>query len=104
MKKLHSTGRSPGPHGTPKLSQYLLKGQHSKVKVIQEVLELIDNISQTRVTEEAVRGGVLQEIILRNKEELVRDVTVRCEKVELRLLREGKKTKSRTSGEQALAC
>ena len=44
-----------------------------------------------------MRGGVLQAIILRNKEELVRDVTFRGEKVELRLLREQKKAKSRTS-------
>ena len=54
--------------------------------------------------EEPVRGGVLQEIILRNKEELVRDVTIRGEKVESRLPRERNKAKSGTSGEQALAC
>ena len=42
-------------------------------------------------------GGVLQAIILRNKEELVRDVIFRGEKVELRLLRERKKAKSRTT-------
>ena len=62
-------------------------------------MDLIANIIPTRVTEEAVRGGVLQEIKLRNKEELVGVVTVRGGKVELRLLREGNKAKSRTSGE-----
>ena len=101
MDLLDSSGRSPGPHIRPKLYQYLLKGQHSKVKAIQNIFDLID-IIPTRVTEEAVRGGVLQEIILRNKEELVRVVTVRGEKVMSRLLREGNKAKIRTSGEQAL--
>lgn len=38
------------------------------------------------------------------EQELVRDVTVRVDKVELRLLKEGNKTKSRISGEQAMAC
>ena len=67
-------------------------------------MEVIDNIFQKTVTEEPLREGVLQEMILRKKEELVRDVTVKGEKVELILLREGFKAKNKTSGEQALAC
>lgn len=43
-------------------------------------------------------------VLLTNKEELVRDVTVRGEKVECRILREGNKAKNRTSEEKAWAC